>query len=181
MKAFADREQAGRQLAELVDRYREERPIVLALPRGGVAVGREVARALGAPLDVLIVRKLGAPLQPELGMGAVAEGGATFLDPRVVDDGIATGGTVRAAVRALRARGAGKIVVAAPVAAAETVRILAAEADEVVCVLVPEDLWAIGYWYRDFRQVSDEEVVAMLEQVRGEGGRVPGEAGPLER
>jgi putative phosphoribosyl transferase len=215
MEVFADRQEAGRRLAPLLERYREERPVVLALPRGGVPVGREVARALGAPLDVLVVRKIGAPIQPELGMGAVAEGGARFLDPRVVhavsatdeeveqivaaesaevqrrvaryrggrtlpdltgrtvllvDDGIATGGTMRAGIRALRSLGAGKIVVAAPVAAAETARTLETEADEVVCLLTPEDLWAIGAWYVDFGQVSDEEVVALLEPVQREVG-----------
>ncbi len=215
LDVFVDREEAGRRLAPLLDRYRAERPIVLALPRGGVPVGREVARALGAPLDVLVVRKIGAPIQPELGMGAVAEGGARFLDPRVVDavgagaeeveqvvakesaeverrvaryrggrplpdltgrtvilvdDGIATGGTVRAAIRALRSFGVGRVVVAAPVAAAETAETLAAEADEVVCLQTPEALWAIGYWYVDFGQVSDDEVIELLEQARRQAG-----------
>ena len=169
MTAFADREDAARRLVPLVERFRSQDPIVLALPRGGVPIGRVLARALDAPLDVLIVRKVGAPDQPELGMGAVAEGGARFLDPRMigmvnasnadveqiarrelaeverrvaryregrelpsvqgrtvllVDDGIATGGTVRAGIRALRSLGAGRVVVVSPVGAAETVEIL---------------------------------------------------------
>jgi len=205
---FGDRRDAGRQLAARLERFKAENPLVLALPRGGLPVGYEVARALGAPLDVLIVRKLGAPMQPELGVGAVAEGGARFVDQAtcdelgitseeiehieareraeiarrvrryrggcglpaltdrtviLVDDGVATGGTARASIRALRALGAKRIVFAVPVAAVEAAELLATEADELVTVLVPESLMAIGFWYRNFDQVDDAEVVAWLE------------------
>jgi putative phosphoribosyl transferase len=204
---FRDRTDAGRRLAPLLLRFAGERPIVLGLPRGGVVVAREVARALDAPLDVIVVRKLGSPIQPELGMGAIAEGGATFVDQDIVesvaasdeevddvivreqgevarrvdryrggrplpdvkgrtvilvDDGIATGGTVRTAIRALRAYGAKRIVVAAPVAAGDKAEQIGAEADAIVCATTPEMLFAIGDWYDDFRQVSDQQVVDLL-------------------
>jgi putative phosphoribosyl transferase len=204
---FFDRREAGRALGRALVGYRGEHPLILALPRGGVPVGVEVARALGAPLDVLVVRKLGAPFQRELGIGAIAEGGATWINeplceelsldeetieevaererreverrvrryrggralPSVtgrtvilVDDGLATGGTARAAVRALRQLGAGTIVLAVPVGPPSTVAELRAEADEVVCLETPEPFAAIGLWYEVFDQVSDEEVIAML-------------------
>ncbi len=213
MERFLDRSEAGVRLAAALERYRALRPIVLALPRGGVPVGFEVARALGAPLDVLVVRKVGAPYQPELGMGAIAEGGALFLDPALVgavgaspgdverivsregdeverrvrryrkgrplpdltartvllvDDGVATGGTVRAAIRALRGLGAGRIVVATPIAAAETAERLEREADELVCLELPPALWAIGSWYDQFDQVTDDEVISLLDRARRE-------------
>jgi putative phosphoribosyl transferase len=209
MVRFADRRDAGRQLAARLQRFKAEDPLVLALPRGGLPVGYEVARALGAPLDVLIVRKLGAPMQPELGVGAVAEGGALFVDQAtcdelgipseeieeiavreraeidrrvrryrggrglialtgrtviLVDDGVATGGTARTAIRALRALGPRRIVFAVPVAAVDAAQVLATEADELVAVSVPESLMAIGFWYRNFDQVDDAEVVAWLER-----------------
>jgi len=207
---FRDRAQAGRELAERLASARALRPIVLAVPRGGVPVAAEVARALDAPLDVFLVRKLGAPFQPELGIGAIAEGGETYLDERIdrlgidpaqlgavrareeaelrrrvrafrgdrpliavagraiilVDDGIATGGTVRAAIRALRRLGAERVIVATPVPAAESVVALADEANEVIAVEEPDDLWAIGSFYDDFRQLDDAEVVAALERAR---------------
>lgn len=208
---FRDREDAGRRLAALLAPHRTLDPMVLALPRGGVPVGFEVARALDAEMDVLVARKLGAPWEPELGIGAIAEGGGRYLDlgtigtlgisdadieeatareeeelarrvrryrgglppPDVrgravvlVDDGIATGGTVRAAVRSLGALGAGRIIVAVPVAAPQTVARLLAEVDEVVCVHQPPELIAIGLWYQDFRQVSDDEVLDLLARVR---------------
>ncbi|MFH0902906.1 MAG: phosphoribosyltransferase family protein [Pseudomonadota bacterium] len=211
MGIFRNREDAGRKLAPLVEKYHDDRPIVVALPRGGVVVGEEIARAIEVPLEILVVRKIGAPLQPELGMGAVAEGNVRLFDSRVVDevgasnedierivaeenaevarrvrryrrgrpprdltartvllvdDGIATGGTARAAIRALRTLGAGRVIVAVPVAAAETIGHIAAEADEVVCLATPQSLWAIGYWYDDFGQVSDQEVVELLERAR---------------
>jgi putative phosphoribosyl transferase len=205
-------------LAERLVRYRDEAPVVLGLPRGGVPVAFEVARALKAPLDVWVVRKVGVPWHPELGMGAVAEGGKVFLSQEIiemsgvtnaelmeavrreraevarrvrrfrgdrpapelgwrtvilVDDGIATGGTVRAAIRALRKRHPKKIVLAVPVAAAETVAELRPQVDDLVCLLAPRQLFAIGGWYEDFRQVEDAEVTALLEQARQEQAEAP--------
>jgi putative phosphoribosyl transferase len=204
---FVDRRDAGRLLAVRLLALASERPVVMALPRGGVPVGLEVARALGAPLDVLAVRKLGAPGNPEFGVGAITEDGNAVLDPDaarrvgmtqelldltvarevrelrrrveryrdgrapvevrgrtviVVDDGLATGLTDLAAVRALRARGAERIVVAVPVGARESVALVAEEADEVVCHTIPRDLRGVGCWYRDFAPVSDEAVLALL-------------------
>jgi putative phosphoribosyl transferase len=206
-----DREEAGQRLAAALLQYRDEAPLVLALPRGGVPVAYEVARALDAPMDIWIVRKVGVPGHTELGLGAVAEGGHVFLSQEImryvglssetvtaaarseaaeverrvrqfrgdrpapavegktvilVDDGIATGGTVRAAILALRAQRARKIVLAVPVAAADSIEELRPEVDDVVCLLAPSDLYAIGLWYEDFRQVSDDEVQALLERAR---------------
>jgi predicted phosphoribosyltransferase len=205
---FRDREDAGRRLAERLLRYRHEDPVVLALPRGGVPVGAEISHALDAPLDVIIARKLGAPGQPELAIGAVAPGGVRLINERVVrwlsipedwieraaeeelaeierrmrrfrgerpapeirdrsvilvDDGIATGMTATAAIRAIRAEDPRKIVLAVPVCAKETFEKLSQEVDELIYLEIPDDLWAIGLWYRDFHQVPDEEVVALLE------------------
>jgi len=208
---FRDRTQAGAALADALARYRDDQDIlVLALPRGGVPVACEVAAALRAPLDVMIVRKLGVPWQEELAMGAVASGGVRLLNPEVVsqagigseeieqatrvqqieierrekayrgnrpqpqvrgkrvilvDDGIATGATIRVAIRALRQRGASAIVIAVPIAPVETIEVLAAEADEVVCLATPEPFWAVGSWYADFRQVSDAEVCEQLNRM----------------
>ena len=204
---FIDRRDAGRQLASRLTGLSQERPLVIALPRGGVPVGFEVARRLGAPLDVLVVRKLGAPRNPELGVGAIAEHGSAVFDATtarrvgmtqqaldetveremlelrrrvehyregrtapdlrgrtviVVDDGLATGLTDLAAVRALRAQGAGRIVVAVPVGAREAVALIGAEADEVVCHAIPDELLGVGRWYRDFSPVSDQEVLDLL-------------------
>ena len=208
---FDDRRDAGRRLAELLTTFAKERPIVVALPRGGVPVAIEVSRALGAPLDLLAVRKLGAPGEPEFGIGALAEDGTAVLDTAiarrlgvtqqyldgvvererreirrslelfrggrdpldvrgrtviVVDDGLATGLTDLAAVRALRARGAARIVVAVPVASGEGLDTLREEADEVICHTVPPELIGVGRWYRDFTQVSDDEVLALLAEAR---------------
>lgn len=204
---FADRTDAGRQLAAAVAPLDLDRPVVLALPRGGVPVGYEVARALNAPLDVLIVRKIGAPDQPELAVGAVAEGGQPELDavlldrlgldrsdlaetiaaeqaelerrlrsyrghrdgPQlagatvvVVDDGLATGASAGAALRAVRRRGPARVVLAVPVAAPESVDRLRDEADDVVAVLQPRDFLAVGRWYADFTQTTDGQVIALL-------------------
>jgi putative phosphoribosyl transferase len=208
MRRFRDRHDAGVLLAAALGHLRGDDPVVLALPRGGVPVGFEVARALDAPLDVVVVRKLGVPLQRELGMGAIGEGGVRVLDPTmvraaritpddleriearertelerrvrayrgdrpivaiegrtaiVVDDGIATGGTARAAVLVVRAYGAGCVVLAVPVAAPESVRELEEIADEVVALATPSPMVAIGPWYRHFDQTTDEEVRMLLD------------------
>ncbi|HEX6445265.1 MAG TPA: phosphoribosyltransferase family protein [Streptosporangiales bacterium] len=206
---FADRQDAGRRLAAELERLRLRDPVVLALPRGGVPVAAEVARLSGAPMDVFVVRKVGAPQQPELGIGAVAEGrdepvlgehawqfvsdpdrlGAAVdaeraeverrvaryrngrplpdlagRDVVVVDDGLATGVTVEATVLALRERRPSRIVVAAPVCAGETKDRISTLADEVVCASCPANLMAIGMWYDDFAQVSDDEVLEHLRR-----------------
>jgi putative phosphoribosyl transferase len=211
---FDDRHDAGRRLAPLLDRFAGERPVVVALPRGGVPVAAEVARALDAPLDLLMVRKIGAPGQPEFGIGALAEDGSAVLDTVVarrlevtedaleriidreagrirhaielfrggrdpadvrgrtvvvVDDGVATGLTDLAAVRALRAGGAARIVVAVPVGSPQGLAMLRGEADEVVCHTVPRELMGVGNWYRDFGQVSDDEVLAELAAAAAHG------------
>jgi len=205
---FIDRAEAGRRLALSLEHLRGPDVVVLGLPRGGVPVAFEVARALGAPLDVIIVRKLGVPFQPELAMGAVGEGGAGVVHKEVqdaagvsaeefaaveareraelerrvrrfrgdrppvpvagriaivVDDGIATGSTARAACQVARARGASRVVLAVPVAPRGTVAVLRADADEVVCVEMPASFFAIGQFYDDFSQTSDSEVVALLD------------------
>ena len=206
---FQDREDAGRTLARFLAAY-AGRPdvLVLALPRGGVPVGAEVARALRAPLDVFVVRKVGAPSQPELAIGAIATGGTVVVNQEVirelgiprelfereveherreverrersyrgarpppqlsgktvilVDDGLATGATMRAAARAARSQGPARVVVAVPVGARDTCAEMGADADEVVCVRTPEPFLAVGLWYRDFSQTSDEEVREILE------------------
>ena len=216
LERFTDRRQAGRLLADLVAQEVEgEDVIVLALPRGGVPVGYEVATKLGVDLDVLLVRKLGVPWQPELAFGAIATGDVVVLnedhlralgigsevvrdivdrerielerrerlyrDERgpldldgktvvVVDDGIATGSTVRAALESLAQRGAARRVVACPVAAAETIRGLQDEADAVLCLRTPVYFAAVGAWYVDFQPVSDSEVRQLLEQAATEVG-----------
>jgi putative phosphoribosyl transferase len=210
---FRDRGEAGRRLAERLSRYRDERPVVFALPRGGVPVGYEISRSLGVPLEVFVARKLGAPGQPEFGIGAVSVGGVRILNDDVVrrlgipddyleriteretaeverrlrhfrgdrpepevrgqtailvDDGLATGVTARAAISALRRLQPRHLVLAAPVCAAQTVELLGPEVDELVCLEAPPDLGAIGFWYRDFSQTTDEEVIELLESARRE-------------
>jgi predicted phosphoribosyltransferase len=216
-RVYRDRTEAGRVLAERLGTY-ADRPevIVLALPRGGVPVGYEVARALHAPLDVFIVRKLGVPGHEELAMGAVATGGVRVLNDQVVrglgipdsvidavasweleelrrrerlyrgdrpppdvrgktvilvDDGLATGSTMLAAVRALRQQQPARIVVAVPIAAPDTCELLRAEVDDVVCAVTPEPFYAVGLWYRDFSQTTDEEVRELLAQATEPAGR----------
>ena len=208
---FKDREDAGRRLAAELLAYREQRPVVLALPRGGVPVGFEIAKALNAPLDVVLVRKIGAPWMPELAVGAIAEGEPIekiieretvaelgvpqkYLDeeiarqtseierrqqlyrktrPRsdikgcttiVVDDGIATGATMRAALRAVRREGPSKLVLAVPVAPASTLAKLRSEVSDIVCLSSPEDFGAISVFYADFHQVDDAVVIELLAQ-----------------
>ena len=213
-RVFADRQEAGRLLADELHKYkRREDVVVLGLPRGGVPVAREVARALHAPLDVLIVRKLSAPGQEELAIGAIGEGGVRVLNEElvrslmigageiariaaleekelrrrvsayrkghealdvenktaiVVDDGVATGATMRAGLQAVRAMGASKVVAAAPVGAADSVASLETEADEVVVLETPAWFSAVGQWYENFDQTSDDEVRAILAQTREE-------------
>lgn len=216
MTRFADRAEAGRRLASALGRYRGRDPVVLALPRGGVPVAAEVAAALGAPLDVLVVRKLGVPGQPELAFGAIGEGPPGGLMVRVlndsvvrraglspgdigaveaeqarelsrrldryrggrpgadiagrtvliIDDGFATGATARVAAQAVRARGAKTVVLAAPIGAPDTVAALHEVADEVVCLGAPRGFAAVGQGYRDFTQISDEQVSALLTAAR---------------
>jgi len=208
VKRLADRADAGRQLAERLGGYAgRDDVIVLGLPRGGVPVAAEVARALGARLDVFLVRKLGVPGREELAFGAIALGGARVLNPDVVaalgigeetiesvarreqaelerradayrgsteppdvrgrtailvDDGLATGASMRAAVEGVRALGPERVVVAVPAAARETCAQLAKHVDEVVCLLTPEPFFAVGMWYRDFSETSDDDVRAAL-------------------
>lgn len=206
---FQDRREAGQQLAAALAAYRERRPYVLAIPRGGVVVGYEVAKALGAPLDVVVPRKLRAPYNPELAIGAVAHDGSVYLDSAlmthldvseeylreetsrqleeirrrmqiyrgdrpppaiegtasiVVDDGIATGSTMVAALRAARAARPAHLVAAIPVAPAEGVAMLRREADDVVCLYMPPMFYAVGQFYVDFGQTDDAEVVALLRR-----------------
>jgi len=204
---FADRRDAGRRLAERLLPLTDEEPVVVALPRGGVPVAGEVARALGAPLEILAVRKLGAPHNPEYGIGAIAEDGTRVFDPEglavlgidnaalaaivareseelrrrvaayrgdrhpidlkgrtvvVVDDGVATGVTDTAALRSVRRKHPRRLILAVPVAAPDSLARLREEADDVLCLLAPALLYGVGQWYRDFSQVSDDQVIAAL-------------------
>jgi putative phosphoribosyl transferase len=207
---FRDRREAGRRLGDLFARRTDLRePVVLALPRGGVPVGFEIARALRAPLDVLIVRKLGFPGQPELAMGAIASGGVGVMNPDMVsaapvpdaeldavvlqetrelerrekayrgarpridvrgrtvvlaDDGVATGSSMLAAIRALRVAGPESVVAAIPVAPQDALTRLEREADEVVCLASPEPFYAISVWYESFPQLDDSEVRDILDR-----------------
>jgi predicted phosphoribosyltransferase len=218
---FSNRQDAGRQLAAALAHLRDSAPIVLGLPRGGVVVAAEIARALEAPLDVLVVRKIPAPFQPELALGAVTDGEAphivlneqivaalrvrqehldqaiadqlaevrrrqeTFRAGRpapalrgrcviVVDDGVATGATVAAGLQALRESGVSRLVLAVPVGPRETIGSLRSQVDELVCLYAPVSFSAVGTFYRDFRQTSDDEVVTLLErhsQAQARGSR----------
>ncbi|OHE54935.1 MAG: phosphoribosyltransferase [Thaumarchaeota archaeon RBG_16_49_8] len=204
---FHDRVDAGKKLADKLSQYRSKDVVVLAIPRGGVVVGFEVAGDLGAPLSVIIPRKIGAPGNPELAIGAVTEEGDTYIDPNIVkslgvtqsyidevkqqeveeikrrmktylgdrqrpelkgktvilvDDGIATGATMKAAIRTLRRHGPAEVIVAVPVAPPETVERLKELADSVVCLETPSFFYAIGQFYREFDQVGDAEVIRLL-------------------
>lgn len=208
---FRDRADAGRRLAQALMRYKDENPVVLALPRGGVPVAFEVATVLGAPLDLVLARKVGAPFQPELAVAAVADGETpvTVVNPQilqtgliperyleeesgrqlaeierrrrvylgerkpvpvegrtaiVIDDGIATGATTRAALRSVRKAGPRHLVLAVPVAPPDAVANLRNEADEVVCLATPSGFGAIGMFYEDFAQLSDAEVIDLMKR-----------------
>jgi putative phosphoribosyl transferase len=208
---FRDRSDAGRQLASLLAGYKPDEPIVLGLPRGGLVTAFEIARVLHAPLDVLVVRKLGAIEQPEFGVGAIAPGGVRIIDRGsvrmagmteadletvierertelmrrerryragrppldvrgrtviLVDDGVATGVTARAAIASLRKLGARRVVLAVGVCAAGSTIELRREVDDLVCVLEPSDMAAVGLYFDEFGPVEDEEVVALLEAAR---------------
>jgi len=219
-RRFADRHEAGRQLGERLRSLRLARPVVFALPRGGVPVAAEVAAALSAPLDLVLVRKIGAPLQPELAVGAVVDGeesetvlnaeivaltgtseayiavarerelaeierrrqlylaARARLDPRgrdvvVVDDGLATGATARAALHALRRRHPARLILAVPVAAPDTLSAMRGEADEIVCLRQEELFRGIGGFYDDFHQLTDEEVVRLLDAATARHAKEP--------
>lgn len=206
---FSDRTDAGRKLGARLTPLAPMEPIVIGLPRGGVVVAAEVARALVAPLDIWIVRKLGAPFNPEYGLGAVAEGGEIWIDhealdslelteihlepviqkeqrevrervPRfrrgrplpsvrgriviVVDDGLATGGTARVALHAMRRAGAARLVLAVPTGSWQTAKSLETEADEVICLETPRPFVAVGHSYEDFDAVEDETVIQLLDE-----------------
>ncbi len=217
---FRDRVDAGNRLADSLARFRHRPAVVLALPRGGVPVAEVIADRLDAPLDVFVVRKIGAPGNPEYGLGAVTEGGTVLLDHErvrelgfgpadldpqvreqlaeverrvrrfrgdrppvdvegstviVVDDGIATGGTARAALKAIRLRRPKRLVLAVGVASPDARDVLAREVDELVCPCVPARFFAVGEWYEDFSEVTDDEVVTILAR------HAPKVVGPLSR
>jgi putative phosphoribosyl transferase len=217
---FKDRSDAGRQLAARLAKYKGQHPVLLALPRGGVPVAAEVALVLGAPIDLVLVRKIGVPLQPELAMGAIVDGESpivvrneevirlagvgerafravrdrefaeierrrrAYLGARtrigvkdrvaiVIDDGIATGATTRAALRAIRIRQPKKLILAVPVGPTDTIEAMREEADEVLCLGIYEDFSAIGTFYEDFRQITDKEVIDILARFTGPAPATP--------
>lgn len=221
---FRNRQDAGRRLAAELAHFKSAQPVILALPRGGVPVGFEIARALDAPLDVVLVRKIGAPGMSELAIGAIVDGEQLdkiidselvaelavpqrYLDAEiarqaaeierrrrvyfktrapvtvagraalVVDDGIATGATMRAALRAIRRRSPAKLVLAVPVAPEHTIEALRPEVDEIVCLATPEDFYAIGQFYADFRQLDDEDVVTLLDRALPRSGSAEAASG----
>jgi putative phosphoribosyl transferase len=220
---FRDRIDAAEQLADALAAYRGQRPLVLAIPRGAVPMGRVIAQRLDGELDVVLVRKLRAPFSPEFAVGAIDETGWAYIapharqagaderyldeektaqletlrkrraaytpdrppiDPRdrvaiVIDDGLATGATMIAALHAVRARGPAKLVCAVPVAAPDSVEAVRPFADEIVCLDTPWDFGAVGRFYRNFDQVEDDEVIAMLRQSERSPAR--DQAGPAQR
>ncbi|WP_341487893.1 phosphoribosyltransferase family protein [Pararhizobium sp. A13] len=214
--SFANRQDAGLRLAAALAGYREKSPVIIALPRGGVIVAAEVARALDAPLDLLFVQKIGVPFQPELAMGAIVDGPQPtivrnesvirhagirekefsavcereqreierrrqcYLGDRdtiplggcvviVVDDGVATGSTVKAALRAIRRQGPRELVLAVPVGPTESLEALRSDVDNLICLEVPFLFLSVGHFYREFQQVSDAEVIAVLEEAARRG------------
>jgi putative phosphoribosyl transferase len=214
-RRFADRHDAAAQLSKRLDTYKPRHPVILGIPRGGIVIADTIARELDADLDVVLTRKLGAPGNPELAIGAVSENGTVFIQRTIalavgadddyiqaektrqmteiearraryrsvlekvplqertailVDDGVATGATMRASVWAARAEGAAETVVAVPVGAPDAIDMLQHEADEVICLLVPEYLYAIGQFFLDFQQVDDQEVMNIL-RAHGEARR----------
>ena len=215
MKLFVDRADAGRRLVPSLKDLVGGNALVLAIPRGGVIIGYEVAKAIGLPLDVIIPRKIGAPSNPELAIGAMTEDGTVLLDKRLVeylqvsneyikketetqkheiqrrlrlyrgaspypilenrdiilvDDGIATGSTMKAALASVRKRGAKTVVIAIPVGSYSTIKELEEKADHVVCLYTPEPFYAIGQFYEDFSQTQDEEVTRLLKLIRAQRG-----------
>lgn len=209
MQDFQDRKEAGRKLGKILKKLKLENPIVLAIPRGGVVIGFEVAKILKAPLDVIIARKIGVPSQPELGMGAVAEEGVEILDKELiksllipkhlvnevivkekaeierrkdlyrenkpiinltdrvvilVDDGLATGVSAKAAIKSVRKLKPKKIIFAAPVCARDTVKKMKNSVDGLFCILTPSEFSSVGLWYQNFDQVTDEEVKELLNK-----------------
>lgn len=211
---FADRRDAGRQLAMRLLPLADQRPVVVGLPRGGIPVAREIATALQAPLEILAVRKLGAPHNPEYGIGAIVEDGTRMFDPEalatlpidggvlqsivaraseelhhrvvayrggrlpmrlrnrtvvVVDDGVATGVTDTAAIRAIRRQRPRRLILAVPVCAPDALVRLRREVDEMFCLIVPPQLRGVSQWYRDFSQIQDQDVIAALGAARGSG------------
>lgn len=221
---FDDRQDAGRRLAARLVEHKLKNPIVLGLPRGGVPVAAEVAAGLAAPLDIVVVRKLGVPWQPELAIGAIASGGVRVLndtmlsgipelndavidgiaateldelerreslyrgdrpmlklkgrDVVLVDDGLATGATMRAAIEAVRSQQPSRIIVAIPVGSAETVRSIGKVVDDVVCLTIPAFFYAVGQCYRNFNQTTDEEVRGLLQAARRRSALPEGLSGP---
>lgn len=221
---FDDRQDAGRRLAARLVEHKLKNPIVLGLPRGGVPVAAEVAAGLAAPLDIVVVRKLGVPWQPELAIGAIASGGVRVLndtmlsgipelndavidgiaateldelerreslyrgdrpmlklkgrDVVLVDDGLATGATMRAAIEAVRSQQPSRIIVAIPVGSAETVRSIRKVVDDVVCLTIPAFFYAVGQCYRNFNQTTDEEVRGLLQAARRRSALPEGLSGP---
>jgi putative phosphoribosyl transferase len=217
MERFKDRLQAGKLLATQLHSYAgQPNVLVLALPRGGVPIGFQVAQALAAPLDILIVRKLGMPGHEEFAMGAIASGGLCVVQPGLgekygilpaqieavkqrelaeierreqlyrttrpapqlhgrivilVDDGLATGSTMLAAIQAVREARPARLIVAVPVSAPETCRELGAEVDEIICLHTPAQFFSVGMWYQDFEQTTDQEVIDFLEQAESEQAR----------
>lgn len=221
---FDDRQDAGRRLAARLVEHKLKNPIVLGLPRGGVPVAAEVAAGLAAPLDIVVVRKLGVPWQPELAIGAIASGGVRVLndtmlsgipelndavidgiaateldelerreslyrgdrpmlklkgrDVVLVDDGLATGATMRAAIEAVRSQQPSRIIVAIPVGSAETVRSIRKVVDDVVCLTIPAFFYAVGQCYRNFNQTTDQEVRGLLQAARRRSALPEGLSGP---